>query len=149
MTTHPRHTAQAAIDAIHETLWPTDDPHAEWDTDTIEYVAHTIAAWRAANPVVIARFHPQAWINDHATDIDHDEPPRWALTPDAAQHVMDIGGMTAHAADLDWLRDDATAPSWVRTWTGPFTISIEQIAHTPLEAAEALARVTPHTPSHS
>lgn len=80
--------------------------------------------------IVIARFVPQAWINDYAVDVDPEGDTEWDATAEFGQMPAD------YRADLleelrsedevidnyDWLKSDPNAPEWVREWSGPFSI---------------------------
>lgn len=67
--------------------------------------------------MAIARFHPQAWINDYATEVDAEGSTEWevGVVPD---DMLDDG------YDSDDLRSHANAPSWAKDWSGPFYIEI-------------------------
>lgn len=70
---------------------------------------------------MIARFQPEAWIDDYAVDVDPDGPDTWTVSPAMAAAII-----ADDYQDLDYLRDDEAAPAWVRNWTGPFTVYIEE-----------------------
>ncbi|TXI53143.1 hypothetical protein [Mycolicibacterium mageritense] len=69
-----------------------------------------------------AVFRPQAWINNHATDVDPEGETHWNITDDDAR--LALPEATRIGADLDYLKDHANAPEWVRTWRGPFFIEL-------------------------
>lgn len=81
-------------------------------------------------PRYIARFVPQAWINDYATEIDHSGPDEWDATEFVK--IVDstyVSGMLEEiesypdeeALDyFDILVEDPNAPEWVRDHRGPF-----------------------------
>lgn len=80
--------------------------------------------WEAME--VTARFHPQAWVNDYAIDADPDGPVEFDVTPE----VMAMGEDMARAVsndtgDSDNLRDAMNAPAWIKEWSGPFWIEVE------------------------
>lgn len=83
---------------------------------------------------MIAEFHPQAWINDYAVEIDHAGPNEWdcstafAAMPDAyrAELLAEIEKDGEALDDRDWLKDDPDAPEWVREHQGPFDIFVRK-----------------------
>jgi len=58
------------------------------------------------------RFHPQAWINDYAVDVDPEGPTDF----DVSDSWKDT--------DLDDLIFSPNCPAWARNWNGPFRIEI-------------------------
>lgn len=75
---------------------------------------------------IIATFRPQAWVNDYAVDVDPEGPTMFDVTA----HVVALGRERAlQIKDGDYssdgLRELATAPAWVRDWSGPFSVSVE------------------------
>lgn len=82
----------------------------------------------------IARFTPQAWINDNAVEVDHDGPDEWDCTdafgklPFTYQSGL-LAQMNGGAEALDTddtLKDDPAAPAWVREHRGPFDIHVRR-----------------------
>ena len=82
-------------------------------------------------PRYIARFSPQAWVNDYAIEVDPEGPTEWDATegvagmPDGYRDGLLVELETNDEArdDDDWLqRHDLNAPDWVRDWSGPFDI---------------------------
>jgi len=76
---------------------------------------------------IIATFHPQAWINDYAVDVD----PQGECSFDVTDFVVALSESVAPPIrDYDDSSDDLAsvpgAPEWVRTWTGPFYVTVEQ-----------------------
>jgi hypothetical protein len=75
-----------------------------------------------------AIFHPQVWSNDHAIAGDPIGPCEWDVTayllrlPE--QQRKDCIQAVAGATDV--LRDDPAVPAWIRDWSGPFLITLEQ-----------------------
>ena len=85
-------------------------------------------------PRIIARFNPQAWVNDYAIEVDPEGEQEWDATvafgelhPDyRTQLVAEIDG-TGEALDRhDALKLDPAAPAWVRDYRGPFDIRIRR-----------------------
>lgn len=67
--------------------------------------------------LTLVRFHPQAWINDYAIDVDPEGPTDWkAAVP---------YGMQSNTCESDSLARDENAPQWVQEWSGPFWIEID------------------------
>lgn len=64
-----------------------------------------------------AIFHPQAWINDYAVDVDAE-----------GETEFDVGDVPAGMRDNDYPSDELhaheNAPEWVKEWAGPFWIEI-------------------------
>jgi len=65
-------------------------------------------------------FHPQAWQNDYAIPVDPEGPIRFQV-PDE-----DTTGLTSDTYESDDLRFHANAPEWIKEWSGPFYIEIEE-----------------------
>ena len=67
-----------------------------------------------------AIFHPQAWLNDWATDVDPEGPTDY-----------EVGGVPGDMEDnsyaSDRLRDHDNAPDWVKEWSGPFWVEIVRV----------------------
>lgn len=63
------------------------------------------------------RFHPQAWVNDWAIEVDPQGETEW----EAGDVADDIADNTYESDDL---RFHDNAPQWVRDWTGPFYVEI-------------------------
>lgn len=68
-----------------------------------------------------ARFRPEAWVNDYAVEVDPGGEQEWQVSAALAD---DTRLALASRGDLDFLRDDPSAPRWVREWSGPFTVEI-------------------------
>lgn len=64
-----------------------------------------------------AIFHPQAWINDYAVEVDAEGETEW-----------ECGDVPADMRDDDYDSDDLrfheNAPQWVKDWSGPFYVEI-------------------------
>jgi hypothetical protein len=76
---------------------------------------------------IIATFHPQAWVNGIRVDVDPLGDSRFDVT----DHVVSLGETTACTVrDYDDSSDDLAtlvqAPDWIRTWPGPFYVTVEQ-----------------------
>ena len=65
-------------------------------------------------------FHPQAWSNEYAIDVDPEGPTEFEV-PDA-----EVAGLEDDTYESDELRDHDNAPRWMADWSGPFYISIER-----------------------
>jgi hypothetical protein len=64
-----------------------------------------------------AIFHPQAWVNDYAIEVDPEG--------DTAFEVGDVpDSVEDDSYESDNLRDHENAPQWVKDWSGPFYIEI-------------------------
>lgn len=91
----------------------------------------------ATNPKIryVARFTPEAWIRDQATEVDPQDPQEWDCTTLALAHLAYLAAAAARRHESlddgegvldndDVFKDDPDAPEWVRSWTGPFTIRV-------------------------
>lgn len=80
----------------------------------------------------IARFSPEAWINDNAVPADPQGPTEWDATQMVTSTELEpyFAALLRVGADpidtSDALKADAHAPQWVRDWTGPFTIRVRK-----------------------
>ena len=63
------------------------------------------------------RFHPQAWVNDWAIDVDPQGETEWEV----GEISDDLEDNTYESDDL---RFHENAPRWVHNWAGPFYIEI-------------------------
>jgi hypothetical protein len=68
------------------------------------------------------RFRPQAWINDHAVDVDLDGRPNTWLIEQASE--SDVISAIDNGTDLDFLVEDHFAPKWVGEYVGPYQIEL-------------------------
>ena len=78
---------------------------------------------------IIAKFHPQAWVNDNAIEVDPEGPTEWDVT----DRIVAMSREKAIALeddqnDTDYLAWDDNAPKWIQDWQGPFYVEVaEQI----------------------
>lgn len=89
-------------------------------------------------PRIIAAFHPQAWWNDYAMEVDPEGPTEFdvtdvilAMSRDDAEAIRD------DQYESDDLRFAPSAPQWVRDWSGPFWIEVENAIGDYFAAIEA------------
>ena len=73
-----------------------------------------------------AVFHPQAWINGQAVEIDAEGE----TTFDVTDEILFIGKEHAlrlkdDSFETDYWRTAESAPQWIKDWLGPFYIEIE------------------------
>lgn len=76
-----------------------------------------------------ARFIPQAWINERATEVDAPGETEWDVTAyflsdnytDAEREDMLENGFDY---TTDTLREDSNAPAWMLEWDGPFEVDV-------------------------
>lgn len=82
-----------------------------------------------------AVFHPQAWQNDYAIDVDPEGAVEFDVTPEVLA-ILAAGGSIPEDNDYesDELRHAATAPAWIQDWSGPFYIEVRDLR----AAAEAV-----------
>jgi hypothetical protein len=109
--------------------------------DPDDCTTHGHEGWRtagvAAKPKVryLARFTPEAWIRDQATEVDAAGPQEWDCTTLALAHLDYLATVAARRHESlddgegvldndDVFKDDPDAPEWVRSWTGPFAIHV-------------------------
>lgn len=74
---------------------------------------------------VYAVFHPEAWVNDNAIEVDPG-----ATEIDVTGIILGIGSKAALALvdnrdSSDVLRESAGIDEWIRDWSGPFQVSCE------------------------
>lgn len=88
----------------------------------------------------VASFHPQTWIRGYAVEVDPQGDTDWDVTEAFHQlpeeykrqllqeiDVHSLDGSDGEALDIhDHLKDDPNAPTWVRTWAGPFDIYVRK-----------------------
>lgn len=101
-------------------------------------------AAKAGGPKLALRFHPQAWQNDYAIEVD----PEGKTDFQVPLYDVDLGGNGALPDDdqyeSDELRHHALAPKWIQDWSGPFYIEITN--RDELEAHLEGQGVKPKTP---
>lgn len=74
---------------------------------------------------VIARFHPQAWINNYAVEVDPEGPVEFDVTDAVlAMSRAEAWALADDDYDTDFLRELSTAPEWIRDWRGPFRVEV-------------------------
>lgn len=72
-----------------------------------------------------AIFHPQAWVNDYAVDVDPEGETEWDVTDYLTQlGYRMIEQPENNTYESDELRWDPKAPTWIQSWSGPFWIEI-------------------------
>lgn len=95
----------------------------------------------------IAQFHPEEWVNDRAVEVESQGSAFFDVTDfvEAASPTLRVALLDSHSFGSDTLRDAATAPSWVKAWSGPFEITVFQEAEEAPDRwkmLEGLARAT-------
>lgn len=97
----------------------------------LEALDSTEAAAAAAadgGPMVKLRFQPQAWQNDYAIEADAEGEVRWSipLSDPVFDDARTRGGLPEDDRyESDALREHLLAPKWMRDWSGPFYVRIE------------------------
>lgn len=76
---------------------------------------------------IIATFHPQAWINEYACEVDPEGETKWDVTDE----IVAMGAQKALALlddqyDTDNLRFSQNAPKWIQEWSGPFYVEVAE-----------------------
>jgi hypothetical protein len=72
------------------------------------------------------RFYPQAWIGDHAVEVDGEGDSSWDVTAELAGLTAEerLRAASSDEAVLDHLRHLPTCPRWIREWPGPFRLEL-------------------------
>ncbi len=71
------------------------------------------------------RFVPQAWINDQAVTVDHEEPDTWPVPLTfLLEEFPTEEDWNKDASRRDELRFTGMAPRWVVAWQGPFEVEL-------------------------
>jgi hypothetical protein len=88
---------------------------------------------------IIATFHPQAWVNKHAVDVD----PQGECSFDVTDVVVALSESVAppirdYNDSSDDLASLPSAPEWVRNWPGPFYVTVEQSIQTYFDARQVV-----------
>lgn len=106
--------------------------NCDWEGKVAQCRADAIAAARADVPStptkrIMAEFVPQAWLNDHAIAVD----PAGDTMFDVTDDILKLGRERAlqlrdDQHETDHLRHAATAPQWVKDWSGPFVVNVEK-----------------------
>jgi hypothetical protein len=91
----------------------------------------------AAKPKLryLARFTPEAWVRNQATEVDPEGPQEWDCTTYALAHLDYLAAAATRQRESladdegvldndDVFKGDPDAPEWVRSWVGPFTIRV-------------------------
>lgn len=90
----------------------------------------------------IATFTPQAWVGDYAQNVDPEGETTWDVT----DYLMSMPAHERSAAlvedsyESDQLRMAPNTPEWIKAWSGPFYISVEEVAKTAEEIAAEMKR---------
>jgi hypothetical protein len=98
------------------------------------------ASANADLPRIEATIAPQAWVDNHAVDVDPEGPTSWDVTAE----VVALGREAALALrdnrdETDNLVRSVNAPDWVRHWRGPFTVIVEDAIRAYYDALDAAA----------
>ncbi len=93
-------------------------------------------------PRITARFHPQVWEDFHdpktgKIDAEPQGPIEWDVTDDlmfwGKKRLLALRDDTFASDNLKFLPD---APEWIKRWTGPFWVEVEQSVAAYFAAAE-------------
>lgn len=68
----------------------------------------------------IVEFHPQAWVNDYAVEVDPQGPTQYEVEDSDIE-----SGWESDTYETDALKDHPNAPEWVREWQGPFWVDVD------------------------
>ena len=76
---------------------------------------------------VIAIFHPQAWLNDYAIDVDAEGDTAFDVTAEIEAMVRETAlALKDDQYPSDDLRQAKAAPDWVKNWGGPYWVETEE-----------------------
>lgn len=71
-------------------------------------------------------FHPQAWQNDYAVPVDPEGETEFVVPCEDA--TDDKGKLLSdNSWESDVLKDHPNAPEWIKSWNGPFYITLEKL----------------------
>ena len=73
---------------------------------------------------VIATFSPQASILDNCIDVDPEGDPKFDVTFEVLL-MGDVAAQELEDHEADDLTDAIRAPDWIRNWSGPFAVHVE------------------------
>lgn len=101
------------------------DAHDDTETDdqaALDAIDDDAPVWGGSSDPDMVRvtFQPQAWVRDHAVDVDPEGPTSF-LVP-----RIDTLGMTSNRIASDRLQMHINAPAWIRAWHGPFYFTLEE-----------------------
>jgi hypothetical protein len=69
-------------------------------------------------------FLPQEWVGDTAYPVQRERRPnQW--TVDVSETFMEK--LTPFSYESDSLREESSAPEWVREWDGPFEVDYKEV----------------------
>ena len=76
---------------------------------------------------IVAKFHPQAWVNDQAIEVDPEGNTEFDVTADVLMMSMhQVLYMKDNQHSSDVLRTiSKNVPLWIMEWNGPFWIEVE------------------------
>lgn len=96
-----------------------------WD---LEIVGHD--QQEVSPPYAIIKFHPQAWQDDYARPVDPEGEQTWKMP---LCEVLGAEGQLPedNSYESDPLRRSRFAPLWVRNYSGPFRVSVEEVVPGP------------------
>ena len=77
-------------------------------------VVHKVVDTTSAK--ILASFHPQAWLNGCAIGVDAGGQCSWSI---------DLSDLDAEEDSNDYLVGTSEAPSWIKSWSGPFEITLD------------------------
>ena len=74
---------------------------------------------------IIAKFIPQAWINNSAVDVDTEGE----TTQNVTDYVINLSKnnrllIKDNHDSSDNLKNNTNAPEWIKNWNGPFYIEV-------------------------
>ena len=76
---------------------------------------------------VTATFHPQAWDGNYAVDVKPEGNVKFDVTSDIERMGrVEAMSLADNSDDSDRLAKSDSAPEWIRNWSGPFYVEVQQ-----------------------
>ena len=86
-----------------------------------------VGGTQTSQQTVIAKFQPQAWVNDYAIAVDPEGPTEFDVTAEVIAMGREASMLIEDAQySSDDLRDASAAPQWIKEWAGPFSIEVQE-----------------------
>jgi len=130
---------QEAFEIVEREIAELDDsyldkPQAKAHTQILEDDSASSAVEKKR---ITAKFRPQGWVNDDAIDLDPEGPTDFDVT----DVVLAMGKDKAlkledNSCETDVLRELPNAPKWIRDWSGPFVVEVEDAIRSYFEVTE-------------
>lgn len=77
--------------------------------------------------IILARFHPEAWINDEAVEVDPEGPTTWDVTEHICAMPREVAlALRDNRENTDALCELPNVPEWIRNWNGPYRVEVQE-----------------------